>query len=121
MQLPLKRFAASFNISDIGVVPYLNSDYMNISHSTKTFEYAASGLPVVVTKLSALYETFGENGLAYVENLNPESLSEEIINLCLNPVRRMEVSKNAFKKLEGISETVMGERYVTLIENNIKG
>ena len=111
----LEKVYEIIKISDIGLVPYLNNDYMNLSLSTKTFEYAASGLPVVATKLLTLYKTFGENSLIYIKDLNAENLAEEIVQLCLNPEKRKELTLNAFKALNEISGSVMGEKYLKLI------
>jgi glycosyltransferase involved in cell wall biosynthesis len=105
--------------SDIGVVPYIISDYMNISLSTKTFEYAASGLPVVVTKLLTLSNIFGDKSLAFVEDINPENLANKIIELCLDPERRKEYAINAYNSLNEISGSVMGEKYLKIIEHTI--
>src|SRR5690606_34286510 len=36
---------------DIAVVPYMETDYMHLSLSTKAFEYAAAGISIVCTRL----------------------------------------------------------------------
>ncbi|OGU85070.1 MAG: hypothetical protein A2W11_06420 [Ignavibacteria bacterium RBG_16_35_7] len=118
--IPLESVYEAIKISDIGVVPYIYSDYMNISLSTKTFEYAASGLPIVATKLLALSDIFEEKSLAFVENLNSVNLAEKIIELCLNPERRKEYSINAYNSLNEISGTIMAEKYFKLIKDSIK-
>jgi len=118
--IPLESVYEVIKISDIGVVPYIYSDYMNISLSTKTFEYAASGLPIVATKLLALSDIFEEKSLAFVENLNSVNLAEKIIELCLNPERRKEYSINAYNSLNEISGTIMAEKYLKLIKDSIK-
>ena len=49
------QVARLINDHDIGVVPYLKTDYMNIALPTKAFEYMASGIPVVATRLLELF------------------------------------------------------------------
>ena len=106
--------------SDIGIVPYLYSDYMNLSLSTKTFEYAASGLPIVATKLLSLSQIFNDGSINFVENLDSENIAASIIDLCLNCERREKLCVNAFSLLNKISGDVMGERYINLIKNIIR-
>lgn len=117
--IPLEKVYEIIKISDIGVVPYVSNDYMNISLSTKTFEYAASGLPVVATKLLALYQIFGEKSLFFVEDLSSDNLADVIIKLCLNPEKRKEYIINAYNSLNDISGKVMGDRYLKIIANHI--
>ena len=105
--------------SDIGIVPYLNSDYMNLSLSTKTFEYAASGLPIVATKLTSLSQIFNNESITFIEELNAENLAASIFELCLNAERRKKLCLNAYELLNKISGDVMGDRYSNLIKNTI--
>ena len=115
--IPLEKVYEIIKISDIGVVPYINNNYMNISLSTKTFEYAASGLPIVATKLLALYTLFGGESIAFLENLNPSNLAEEIVCLCLEPEKRRNYTLNAYNSLNKISGVIMSEKYFNLINN----
>ena len=115
----LEKVYEIIKASDIGVVPYLSNDYMNLSLSTKTFEYAASGLPVVATKLVTLNKTFGDNSIQYIEELNSQNLAKEIMYLCLKPEKRKDLSINAYNTLSEISGSVMGNRYFNLIKNTI--
>jgi glycosyltransferase involved in cell wall biosynthesis len=117
--IPLESVYEMIKISDIGIVPYEYSNYMNISLSTKTFEYAASGLPVAATKLLALSNIFGDECLAFIEDLNSETLANKIIELCLDPERRRYLSINAYKSLKNISGSIMAEKYFNIIKDSI--
>lgn len=102
--------------SDIGVVPYMNNLYMNIALSTKSFEYAAAGLPVVATRLRTLALTLDDTTMTYSEPDSAKDLAEKIISLALNPERRKTQALNARKALSGISWRVMAKRYLNLID-----
>jgi len=101
--------------SDIGIVPYLNTDYMNLALPTKAFEYIASGLPLISTYLSDLAQTFGDKSITFCQGNNAQDLAEKVILLAKDPDTRKLKVKNAYKELRKISGTVMAERYVKLI------
>lgn len=103
--------------SDIGLVPYLSNDYMNLALPTKAFEYIATGLPVVSTLLDDLSKTFSHNSIAYVHENDPNDLADKIVELCYNPAKRKAQVESALKELEKISGTVMNRRYVNLVMN----
>jgi glycosyltransferase involved in cell wall biosynthesis len=105
--------------ADIGIVPYVNSDYGKIGLSNKTFEYAASGLPVIASRLPSFKSIFGENCIEYAEPENPSDFADKIIKLCKNPERRKEQTFNAYQAVSGISGEVMDNRYFNLISKLI--
>jgi len=105
--------------SDVGVVPYLDDEYMQLSLSTKTFEYAAAGLPVVASRLYSLSQIFNDSCLKYAIPGNPLDLAEKIVDLCLNPNLQKSQSQLAYKALTQISGEVMEKRYCELIQNTI--
>ncbi len=103
--------------ADIGIVPYVNNDYENIGLSNKTFEYTASGLPVVASRLFSLKAIFNENCIHYAEPENPNDIAEKLIELCKNPELRKSKVNNAFQALNQISGEIMDDRYFNLIYN----
>jgi len=104
---------------DLAVVPYLETDYMHLSLSTKTFEYAAAGIPVVCTKLKEMYNIFGDDSLFFVENLSPKTLAESILAVYNHPEQQKIYAANANKALDRISGETMQLRYLNLISNII--
>jgi glycosyltransferase involved in cell wall biosynthesis len=104
------------NNHDIGIVPYLKTDYMNLALPTKAFEYIAAGLPVISTRLKDLSETFDDNCITYIENDMPNEISEAIKFLCVNPDERKRRLMAAKQKLSEISGSVMRKRFVALYD-----
>jgi len=102
--------------SDIEVVPYLNNEYMNLSLSTKVFECAASGLPIIATRLKTLGETFDNKAVKYVNDGDPVDFSDKIVEMCSNPFEREQMVLNAYNAITRISGDVMEERYLNLVE-----
>jgi glycosyltransferase involved in cell wall biosynthesis len=103
----------------IGVVPYLKTSYMDIALSTKSFEYAANGVPMVASSLKAMRSVYGNDSIAFYDAGNISELAELIIALCGNPDRRKQLSENAFNDLQKINWSSVKKKYIKIIENLI--
>jgi glycosyltransferase involved in cell wall biosynthesis len=114
-----EEFPKIFESFDIGVVPYLNNDYMNLALPTKACEYAASGVPMVASYLDTLSKTFNEDCISYVNTEDPEEFAAEIIRLCYDPEFRNHKIHQAYAALKKISWAVMGNNYYHLINELI--
>ena len=106
-------------LSDFGIVSYVDNEYMNLCLSTKMFEYNASLLPVVASRLKAFSMVFNDDSIAYVEPDNAEALAEKLIQLCHDPDKRKTMICNAYSVLQTISGQIMSERYLNLISSTI--
>jgi glycosyltransferase involved in cell wall biosynthesis len=84
----------------IGVVPYQKTHYMDIALSTKSFEYAANGLPMVATSLKAMQTVFGTESIAFYNSGNIDELSDLIITLCKQPEKRKNLAQYAYTDLQ---------------------
>jgi len=100
------------NNHDVGIVPYLQTDYMNLALPTKAFEYIAMGLPLVSTKLKDLFETFDDNCIKYVDESVPKQIAGAISFLCHNPAVSKNLVESSYRKLSEISGAVMKERFI---------
>jgi glycosyltransferase involved in cell wall biosynthesis len=103
----------------IGLVPYLSDPFMNLALSTKTFEYIASGLPVVVSRLKSNEELFDNSCIHYAKPGDPQDLADKIIDFAKNPSLRKQKAESAFLQFQQYSDKVMGERFLNLIKKNI--
>jgi glycosyltransferase involved in cell wall biosynthesis len=104
------------NNHDVGIVPYLKTDYMNLALPTKAFEYIAMGLPLVSTKLKDLYETFDDNCIKYVDESDPKQIAGAILFLCSNPSVSENFVQTSYRKLSEISGAVMKKRFIKTYE-----
>lgn len=107
--------------SDFGVVPYLDNIYMNLCLATKMFEYNASLLPVVVSRLKSPSMIFRDDSIAFTAPGNAQDLADKLINLCFDPAKRKIMAENAYTILQSISGQIMSERYLNLIDSTING
>ncbi|MCX7726124.1 MAG: glycosyltransferase [Chitinispirillaceae bacterium] len=116
-EVPLEKINEIIKNVHIGVVPYRSDYFMNLALSTKLFEYVASGLPVVATRLKSTAELFDDNCIHYAEAGNSQDLADKIIELALNPILRKQKSEAAFKKfISEYSDLIMKQRFVESIK-----
>ena len=105
--------------SDIGLVPYMNDDFMRLAHSTKTFEYAATGLPVVASGLESIRSVLTDECVRFVDPDSAQDMADKIAELCLDPELRQRQTQAALAALPEISWPVMMERYLDLMHGLI--
>jgi glycosyltransferase involved in cell wall biosynthesis len=64
-RIPLDDVPAAIAAADIGLAPTRRSPFTDYSLSTKAYEYAAMGKPVVATRLPMVVRTFGDDVVTY--------------------------------------------------------
>lgn len=116
---PLEEIYKIIIATDLGIVPYISDKFMNLALSTKTFEYIASGLAVVASRLNSIEELFHDDSISYCEPGNPIDLAEKIETLCLNPELRKQKRDCAFKEFTRYSEKAVSDRYYRLIQKHL--
>ncbi|MCU0343450.1 MAG: glycosyltransferase family 4 protein [Ignavibacterium sp.] len=117
---PIEYILEILKSFDIGVVPYMGTAYMHLSLSTKAFEYIASGVPVISSRLRSMENVFSSKSISFFEAGNPDDLAKKTIELCNNPELRKTAIHSAFKDLEKVSWKVMSNKYFNLIRSLIK-
>ena len=102
---------------DIGIVPYLDTPYMNLALSTKAFEYISSGLPICASSLEATRTIFRECSISYFDPNNIHDVAEKIIFLAKNPSLQEGQVKSALEDISLISGQEMQEKYLQVVNN----
>jgi glycosyltransferase involved in cell wall biosynthesis len=105
---------------DIGIVPYINNDFMNLALSTKTFEYIAAGLPVVASRLKSTYRLFDDSCITYFDPDSEDDLETKILSLYSNPKLREQKVYAAAKGYIPYSGKEMSKRFIDLINKMSK-
>ena len=105
--------------ADIGLVPYLKDEFMNLALSTKTFEYATTGLPVVASRLNSISSHFDGQSIQFFEPGNAADMADKIHELSLSPDRRRTMVQHARTALDEISGSVMEQRYLAMMHKLI--
>ena len=67
--------------ADIGLAPTRRDPFTDVSLSTKVFEYAAMGKPVVATRLPMVERTFPPGSVATYDPGDPASMAAAILSI----------------------------------------
>jgi glycosyltransferase involved in cell wall biosynthesis len=87
-RIPIEAVPAAVAAADIGLAPTRRDRFTDVSLSTKVFEYAAMGKPVVATRLPLVERTFPVGTVRTYEAGDAASLATAIVELADDPVRR---------------------------------
>lgn len=86
--LSTAEMATLVSDGDIGVVPNRNDLFTDGILPTKLMEYAAFGIPTIVSRSSAVETYFSDDMVRFVEPANVDDLAEAIVELAADPDRR---------------------------------
>ncbi len=80
-RVPIEAVPAAIAAADIGLAPTRRNGFTDFSLSTKLFEYAAMGKPVVATALPMVERVFGPGTIRTYRPGDPDDLAEAILAL----------------------------------------
>jgi glycosyltransferase involved in cell wall biosynthesis len=80
-RIPIEDVPAAVAKADIGVAPTRRDPFTDVSLSTKVFEYAAMGKPVVASRLPMVERTFPPGSVATYDPGDPASMATAILSL----------------------------------------
>lgn len=115
--IPYSIIAERLNKADFGLVLPEISDYTQFGIPTKVFEYAAIGLPQIVSDLKSIRYVFQEESIVLVNPHKYENIARLILDISNNPKKRENMINNAFKDLQKVSYDVMSKRYYDIYQN----
>lgn len=118
-RIPLEQVPAEIAASDVGLSPARRSAFTDLALSTKVFEYAAMGKPVVATKLDTPGRYFEPDTVLTYSAGNAADLAAKILSLVDDPAARDERVRRTAARVDALSWERESERYVLLIEGLI--
>ncbi|MGC8635108.1 MAG: glycosyltransferase family 4 protein [Candidatus Limnocylindrales bacterium] len=116
-RIPVEEVAARIAECDVGLAPTRRDAFTDFSLSTKIFEYAAMGKPVVASRLPTVERYFGEDALAYFAPGDPVSLAGAVRRLAEDPAGRGAMIAAASERVRAFSWEREAERYVALVRD----
>jgi glycosyltransferase involved in cell wall biosynthesis len=120
-RIPLEEVPAAIAGADIGLAPTRHDRFTDMSVSSKLFEYAAMGKPVVATRLPMVEQSFPEGSIGAYDSGDPGSMIAAITAFADDSVAR----EAAIERTAAIVETRSWEhesaRYLALVQQLIDG
>jgi glycosyltransferase involved in cell wall biosynthesis len=93
--VPVEQIPKMLSHADLGIVPLRPSSGTDIMLPTKLLEYVFMGIPSVVPKTNTVARYFDDRMVEFFEAGDPKSLSDSILNLYRNRVRREQMAQEA--------------------------
>jgi glycosyltransferase involved in cell wall biosynthesis len=115
-RIPIEDVPSAIAASDIGVAPTRRDRFTDVSLSTKLFEYAAMGKPVVATRLPLVEQTFAPGTAWTYEAGEPASMAAAIVAVADDAARRDAAVEACRSIVQGASWEHEAKRYVALVD-----
>jgi glycosyltransferase involved in cell wall biosynthesis len=115
--VPREELPQIISEADIGILPTIRDEFIDLSFSNKLAEYVCMKTPVVATRLKSTLEYFTEDDISYFESGDVDGLASRIYELYANPRKRLLQAEKAFQRYQKIQWPVMKKRYIELIDS----
>lgn len=120
-RIPIEAVPAAIAAADIGLAPTRHDPFTDVSLSTKLFEYAAMGKPVVATRLPLVEATFPAGTVTTYAAADPASLATAILAIVDDAAGRASAVERTLAIVRGSSWEVQSEAYIALVERLLDG
>ena len=117
--VPLEDIAVIMGNADLGIVPKRNDSFGGDAFSTKTLEFMALGVPIILSRTRIDNYYFDEKIAYFFEPENVDDLSQAMGELIANRKMRMELSRNAKIFAREYSWDVRKNIYLEIVDNLI--
>lgn len=115
-RIPIEDVPAALARADIGLAPTRRNEFTDYSLSTKIFEYAAMGKPVVASGLPMVEATFGPDAVATYTPGDPDAMAAAILGLVDDPARRLARVAATTERVRDLAWEHASEGYLGLVE-----
>lgn len=105
--MPLRDLAEVVAQADLGIIPKRNDPFGGEAFSTKSLEFMASGVPIIVSKTKVDQYYFDESLVKFFEPENVEDLADAMLTMVRDKSLRDRLSKNG---LEFVKKNTWGEK-----------
>jgi glycosyltransferase involved in cell wall biosynthesis len=120
-RIPIEEVPARIAAADVGLAPTRRDAFTDFSLSTKLFECAAMGKPVVASRLPTVCRYFGEEALFGYEPGDAASLADALRRVVADPAAREQAVAAASARVDELSWERESARYVALVEELLGG
>jgi glycosyltransferase involved in cell wall biosynthesis len=120
-RIPLEEVPAAVARADVGLAPTRRDRFTDLTISTKIFEYAAMGKPVVASRLRTLERYLGPDTIVTYESGDWRDLAGALVHLVEDPAARSERVARTLITVRGLAWERQAEGYVALVERLARG
>jgi glycosyltransferase involved in cell wall biosynthesis len=118
--VPLEDLLPTLRRAAIAVIPLIPDAFTRYMLPVKLLEYAALGVPVIVTRILAIAAYFGDSAVAFVDPEDPHALARQIVELHDDPVRARSLAANAAEVIARHSWEHERQRYFAVIDQLVE-
>ena len=115
-RIPIEDVPAAVAAADIGLAPTRLDRFTAMTLSTKVYEYAAMGKPVVASRLPLVERTFPEGTVAAYEPGDADGMAAAILALADDPLVREAADRRMRDVVRDAAWEREAERYVAIVE-----
>ena len=120
-RIPIEDVPAAVAKADIGLAPTRHDRFTDMSLSTKVFEYAAMGKPVVATRLPMVEQTFPPGTVWTYASGDPSTLAAAIVAIADDPLAREAAVAGTASIVEAGSWEHEATGYLALVQQLVDG
>lgn len=112
---PVEELPALISAAHVGLVPILRDIYTDLMHANKMFEYIAMRRPVVISRVNAVKEYFGEEELRFCDAGDARQLADQLVALYQDPLLRKTLADQAYQRYQSLRWDAQKQIYLNLI------
>lgn len=120
-RIPLDDVPGAVARADIGLAPTRHDRFTDASISTKIFEYAAMGKPVIASRLPLVEATFPGGAVRTYTPGDSDALAGAVEALVDDPLAREAAVARAASVTRGLAWERESERYIALVDRLARG
>jgi glycosyltransferase involved in cell wall biosynthesis len=115
-RIPIEDVPAAVARADIGLAPTRHDPFTDVSLSTKVFEYAAMGKPVVASRLPMVERTFPADSVATYDPGDSSSMAAAILSFVEDEAGRKAAVARTAEVVRASAWESEAERYIALVD-----
>lgn len=115
--LPADELVRRLRTAHCGVVPMIRDCETDLIHTYKMQEFMALGIPVIITRSTAVEAYYDDTCLCFVGSGDPEDLATAIVKLREQPRLRYELAKNALQVYQKYNAAGQKALYVRVVRD----
>jgi glycosyltransferase involved in cell wall biosynthesis len=113
--IPLRDLAEVVAQADLGVIPKRNDQFGGEAFSTKSLEFMASGIPIIIAKTKVDQYYFNDSVVKFFEPENVEDLADAMLTMIRDKSLRDRLSKNGLEFAKKNAWSDKKEEYLKLV------